>query len=434
MLFPRHSVKTAILVGTTVSITFAATAPVSAASLAHPGVVSDNPANWTPHMLDGTVYRFAVIGDRTYAGGSYTRVRNANSPTELNRRYLIGFSRTSGLIDTGFNPVFDGAVEGLAAAADGRSLYVGGRFTTVNGVRSRGVVRLDAATGAVWPGWRPANIGGQVEDVKLVGDRLFVGGSFQGVDGQIRRGLVALNAQTGAADPFLDGITVAEARTTQSGATGPVKITEMDVTPNGRTLVIIGNFNVVSGQPRPQVAVIDLSGASATLSGWATERFRQNCAQGFPTWVRGVSIAPNGSYLAIAATGGAGGAGALCDSVSRWELGPTTAGQRETWVNHSGGDTLISVAATGVAIYVGGHQRWMDNPLGRDGAGPGAVARDGIAAVDPVTGKALPWNPGKTRGVGTQDVYATPDGLWIGSDGSRVGGEFHGKIAFFPLS
>jgi beta-propeller uncharacterized protein DUF5122 len=415
------------------AVTIAAGATAQAASTAHATVVSADPANTTPHMLDGTVYKFGAIGNRIYAGGSYTQVRNANSQTVLDRRFLIAFNKDTGLIDTGFNPTFDAAVHGLVAAPDGQSLYVGGDFRNVNGVRSRGVVRLDAATGAIWPGWSPANIGGQVGDLKLLGGRLLVGGSFLGVNGTTRPGLVALNAETGAAGAFLNGITLSEARVTQTGATGPLKVTEMDVTPDGTKLVIIGNFNQVAGLPRPQVAVVDLTTDPATLHSWATERFRQNCAPGFPSWIRGVSISPDGTYMGIATTGGPNSPTALCDSLSRWELTGTGGNQRPTWVNHTGGDTLYSVAVTGAAVYTGGHQRWMNNDLGRNFAGPGAVPREGIAAVDPVTGKALPWNPGKTRGVGTQDIFATPEGLWIGSDGSKVAGEFHGKIAFFPL-
>ncbi|MFD0594927.1 hypothetical protein ACFQZ4_23165 [Catellatospora coxensis] len=50
-----------------------------------------------------------------------------------------------------------------------------------------------------------------------------------------------------------------------------------------------------------------------------------------------------------------------------------------------------------------------------------------------MTGKAFTWNPGKDRGVGTEDIYPTTAGLWIASDTDTVHGEFHGRIAFFPL-
>jgi hypothetical protein len=91
------------------------------------------------------------------------------------------------------------------------------------------------------------------------------------------------------------------------------------------------------------------------------------------------------------------------------------------------------VLVTGAAVYVQGHQRWLDNPYGRDYAGPGAVSRPGIGAIDPVQGKALPWNPGKTRGVGGKDMLATSAGLWVGSDGAQFAGETRSRIAFCPL-
>ena len=65
----------------------------------------------------------------------------------------------------------------------------------------------------------------------------------------------------------------------------------------------------------------------------------------------------------------------------------------------TGGDSLYAVAVTGAAVYVGGHQRYLDNPNGTttrprpDRGGP-----VGIGALNPLTGKALPWNPTRTRG------------------------------------
>jgi hypothetical protein len=122
----------------------------------------------------------------------------------------------------------------------------------------------------------------------------------------------------------------------------------------------------------------------------------------------------------------------MCDSAARFEV----AGRgrhNPTWVNRTGGDSLYAVAVTGSAVYVGGHQRWMNNPYGRESAGPGAVSRPGIAALDPRTGRALSWNPTKDRGVGTRAIVATTTGLLIGSDTTRLAREYHGRIGMFPI-
>ena len=55
------------------------------------------------------------------------------------------------------------------------------------------------------------------------------------------------------------------------------------------------------------------------------------------------------------------------------------------------------------------------------------------AAIDPLTGRALPWNPTKSRNHGTMVLYATPAGLWVGSDGENFGREYHAGIGFAPL-
>jgi hypothetical protein len=50
-----------------------------------------------------------------------------------------------------------------------------------------------------------------------------------------------------------------------------------------------------------------------------------------------------------------------------------------------------------------------------------------------VTGKALDWNPTHSRNNGVTVLFATKDGLWVGSDGTRFGHEDHAGIGFAPL-
>ncbi|PSK66573.1 hypothetical protein B0E53_01452 [Micromonospora sp. MH33] len=405
--------------------------PALAVNAAHSTVVGANPADWTPHALDGTVYRILQIGNRVYLAGSFTKVRNAGQTAQLAMPRLLAIDATTGRIDTTFRPVVNGTVKALAASPDGRSLYLGGAFTTVNGVAAPRVARVDAATGARVAGFAPAALNNQVNDMRLVGNRLILGGAFQTVGGVTRRALAALNATTGAADASVN-LRIEGPRKTTSGATAPVKIEALDVSADGRRLVFVGNFSSVAGVARHQLAVANLTDTGATLSGWSTLRYQPQCAASMPTYLRGVDISPDGTWF-VAVTTGAAFPGTLCDAASRFEFGTETGGKQPTWVNYTGGDTLLSVAITGAAVYVGGHQRWLDNPYGRNSAGAGAVSRPGIGAIHPTTGKALAWNPTKDRGVGTAELYATDRGLWVGSDTVTVAGEYHARVAFLPL-
>jgi hypothetical protein len=122
----------------------------------------------------------------------------------------------------------------------------------------------------------------------------------------------------------------------------------------------------------------------------------------------------------------------VCDAAARFEFGikkPTV----PTWINYTGGDTLHSVDVTPAAVYVQGHNRWLDNPYGVDSPGPGSVQRRGIGAIDSVTGKALSWNPDKPAQQGGRAFLWSGTGLWVGSDSVTVGGEYHRGLAFFPL-
>jgi hypothetical protein len=403
--------------------------PASSASIGHGSVVGANPVNFTPNVEDdavvanAAVHAIARVGDTIFASGAFRTVTNASRTVTYTRFNFLAFSASTGSVHP-MAPEFNGTVWALQAS--GSSIYVGGAFTQVNGVARRGLVKLDATTGAVDPTFNPVIKWGNVTEIRLVGGRLFVGGSFP-------KKLAALDPTTGADTGYLAlGISGSAA----SNA-GPTKIYRFAVSPQGDRLVAVGNFTTVAAAPRRQAFMVRL-GSSATLSPWHPPALDIQCtATKIPVYLKDVDFSPDGSYFVFAGSGGYPKSEdigkAVCDAGSRFETADETALAQPTWINYTGGDTLHSVAATGAAVYVQGHQRWMDNPFGRDFAGPGAVSRPGIAALDTGTGKALSWNPTKTRGVGGKDFFASSTGLWVGSDGNRFAAEFRAGIAFCPL-
>ena len=404
--------------------------------MAHPGaavnvpqavVVSSNPADWTPHVLDGKVAAIVQVGNKMVAGGQFTRVASAAAPTTaIPRSNIFAFDATTGAIDTAFAPVLDGQVEALAVAPDGLHVFAGGSFTKINGVAQKSLVKLRLSDGARITAFK-GKTNARVKDMAVSGGRLYIGGTFKTANGIARSALAAVDPVTGALSADVN-LAITGPRN------GTVNIDKFDITPDGTRMIAIGNWTYVAGLQRDQIVMLNLATSPVTVTDWATTRYQQQCAKVFDTYMRDVDISPDGSYFVVGTTG-AYRAGSLCDAAARWETGATGPGQQPTWVDYTGGDTLYSVAITGTAVYVGGHQRWMNNSAAADRAGPGAVAREGIAALDPVNGLPLSWNPGRDRGVGAFALVATAQGLWIGSDTDRIGRyEYHGRIAFMPLA
>jgi beta-propeller uncharacterized protein DUF5122 len=391
---------------------------------AQSAVVSTNPVDFTPHVLDGTVWSMAVVGDTVVVGGSFTKVADSSRRFTYARRNIFAYGLNDGAIRQ-FAPAFDGAVYSLSAAADG-TVFAGGAFKTVNGTTQRGLTRLflngQRATSF------NANINwGDVRALAARGAQLYVGGTFESINGVRRPALARLSGITGAVDTGFD------ARLTAPGL-ARTRVEHFDISPDGSRLVAIGAILRSNNYDRTQVAMFGIAGPTAVLADWYTDAYKPACMKGFDTYLRQVKFSPDGSYFVIAATGRASAPDRLCDSAARFEV--AGAGRHNpTWVQRTGGDSLYAVAVTGAAVYLGGHQRYFDNPYGTDakGPGPGAVARNGIGAVDPSTGRALTWNPTRARGVGVRCFVVVPNGLLVGSDTDQLGHEYHGRIGEFPV-
>ena len=308
----------------------------------------------------------------------------------------------------------------------GKALYIGGDFTHVNGVARPGLAKINAITGQVITKFAPRFAPGTITEIRKARGRLIVGGTYSGR-------LKAFSPKTGRDTGYL--ALAFQGRVADNA--GPTDVYRFAVSPNNRRLVAIGNFTSVGGAERWRAVMLNLGKNRAKLNRWSYDPLKRLCrASSLPNYLKDVDFAPDGSFFVLVSTGfvpQSGGIGTdVCDATARFDMG-VPAPTAPTWINYTGGDTLHSVAVSGAAVYVQGHQRWLDNPWGVDDPGLGAVSRPGIGAIDPETGSALAWNPGKTRGVGGRDMLLTASGLWVGSDGQYFGGEYRPRIAFAPL-
>jgi hypothetical protein len=401
------------------------------ASLTDDSFVSDNPANYTPNVNQGAVTSLAKVGNTMVAVGKFTTVTDFHGTT-FNRTNIFAFDANTGEISTSFVPQVNGTASRVIDSGDGTSVYVVGAFSQVNSTPASHAARITVSNGALVTSFKAAASNGVINDAVLRDDKLYVGGAFKKMGGHDRTLLAALNASTGA-----DTGAVASTLTDVFNG-GSTTVKALDVSQDDSRMVAIGNFRTVDGATRTQIAMWDTTVSPAVLTSWSTDGYNHPCAaNAFDTYMRDVSITPDGSYFAVATTGAFDGGvnnNSLCDTITRWEMGASGSGQTPSWVDYSGGDTFYAVTAIGKIIYIGGHQRWVNNPYAGDAPGPGAVSREGMAVFDARNGLPFSWNPGRARGVGLREFLAVDNGIWVAHDTNRLGHEQRKRIAFLPIA
>jgi hypothetical protein len=429
--------------------------PPAGAAVPLSGVVSQTPAAWTPNIFPGTstssvcqqwfgslgcnaasVLSTAMVNGEVVVAGAFTQVcqpgpassGHCASGTTVTRDDLFAYQLGTGVIDPNFVPQLDkGPVESVVTGPN-NTVYVGGDFTTVNGVAHPGVVQLNVAPGnASMDGQVVTAFKGSVNKgvraMAVNGNALYIGGDFTTADSTAEGGLARLNATTGAVD------TTFSMPISNPPTTG-LSVEAMSLAPSGNLLAVSGDFLDVAGQSRPRVALINTGGgvgSTAKLANWAAPIFANNCSKQHD-YVRGIDISPDGSYLVVADTGYKSDGTtnpAVCDAAARFPTAATGTNIQPTWINYFGGDSAYSVQITGPVAYIGGHNRWMNNECGLNNiCEDNAVLTQGLSAVDTNTGLAIPWfHPLTLRGNGIVSMEAFPAGLFSGSRGGLLIGD-----------
>jgi hypothetical protein len=457
--------RSALIAGVTGAIMAALCVP-AAPALAQTGRVLAAPEAGTPTLVatgtTETIRQLATCGGTMYAVGTFTEISGSNgtSTQTFSRNNVFSFSETAPFTVTSWNPNVNGTVNTIAfSGGNCATAYIGGQFTTVGGVAAKNLAAVSTSTGGLVSGFKD-NAGGKVETILAVNGHLLTGGFFKGISGSTADPYYAsLSPATGKDDGFLH-LNISGHIQFPGVKANATEVFNQQLSHGGTLVLVEGDFTSVGGLNRRQIFMINVTGATAALTGWTSPEFDGsdpnatlnpndkyfNCGASHPFYIHAAAWSPDDQKIYIADTGvkailwnGTFPLVGLCDAAAAF---PATQSQVfSDWIAYDGCDSLYSVAAGGNAVYVAGHNRWFNNQNQCNKAGPGAIPAPGLAGLTPgPTGGSLILNTAGTaglysrsRGHGADDMLLNTSGLWIASDNFGGGTSCGGQAGFSGL-
>ncbi|MFD5905550.1 DNRLRE domain-containing protein [Streptomyces microflavus] len=233
-------------------------APVAAAP---PAAALTDPVGFTADHLptyqtNGIVWALAEANGVVYAGGTFSAVRPAGTPSGGSSTHAVNFAAFNAATGAparcplSFTRSGGAAtVRALAVSPDRSTLYVGGYFNAVNGSSANGLVAVDTATCTRRAGLAP-DFSATVRALDVAPNgTVYAGGDFQSVNGQTRR--------------FFGAVTPAGAVTGWNpDADDPGRT--LRVTPDGQSVLIGGDFFTVGGADSHAIAVTSATTGALT--------------------------------------------------------------------------------------------------------------------------------------------------------------------------
>ena len=231
----------------------------------------------------------------------------------------------------------------------------------MGGTAAKNIAKISTTTGAPVPTfWNAAP--GRVNHIEAVNGHLLLGGNVTAY-------LKSVSPVTGRSDgltvPAISGKYVFPGAGSNS-----TKVYNMSV--HGNRVLVMGVFIQVGGLSRKQIFMLNVPAGpgAATVDPWYSPEFNSDCSGSHPFWLQDAAWSPDGATVYTATTGykpwqksASLPRSELCDSAAAFSSGPSSL-QVHKWINYTGCNSLFSVAADADTVYVGGHQIWMNNPLG----------------------------------------------------------------------
>ncbi len=350
-------------------------------------VSSSQPNDARPVHTNDTVWTVLRVGGKVYLGGDFTSVNGKP------RSGLAAINANTGRL-TAWAPKANSSVLALAASPSGDSIYAGGEFTSVDGIARGHVVAIGASTGRVRKEWN-AHADLPVYSLATLGSRrVYLGGKFREVNGRNRQGLAAVGSAEGKLYPKWTPTVNGNVRT-------------LGLSPNNRRLYAGGNFSVISGKRRPNLAALDP--ATGAVKDWTPNPKVDNDYEVFDLAVTNKTV-----YVA--------GGGRNPDGTAE----AFTAGRgASVWRYSSNGD-FQAVTRLKRKLYFGGHFTSLERKTEK-------LRRNKLMAVAATTGRLdAGWKPSANAGVWSMTADPVRQRVYAGGAFTKISG--HPKRGFAQLS
>lgn len=374
----------------------------SPASALSPGVAFSAVAlpTW---QTNGIAWAMAEANGVMYVGGTFTQVRppgtaagSSQSRSAVNFAAFDAYTGSPTSCALSFTGGTGTTVRAMDVSPDGSKLYVGGSFTTVNGVTANRLAAINLPGCTVDTTFRPGTVNNTVRTIAATSDAVYIGGDFTTVNGTSRSRFAAVGT-TGNLLPWApaaDGVGRA-----------------LDV-PEGRSVVLLaGDFSTVNGAESRAMAVVD-NAAGGTVRAYAPADY-------IPTSAVVKDITSDGTSFYVA---GEGMGSRSFDGRARLSLSDN---YEQIWKDTCQGATQAVLPYKDV-LYSGHH---VHDCSGMNGFADGV--RKHLSAQDinnpyPFLGWSPDTNDGQGEGLGPRALAVTSEGsgdvLWVAGEFTTTNG------------
>ncbi len=359
-------------------------------------ITADDLSTW---QTNGIVWSMAAGDGVVYAGGTFSTVRPPKAAPGTGEQPAVNFAAFDAATGapTGCSLSFTvssgtATVRSLALSPDGETLYAGGQFGAVNGVGVSNIAAIDTATCTVRNNFK-IGVSATVRALAVTADTVYLGGDFNTVGGQTRNKFAAVTTAGASLLPFT--------------ANADEVARAVEVTPDGRHVLLGGDFFRINGTTTHALAVVDATTGQLTKT---YPGFIHNNST-----VQDITTDATGFYTANEGTGGGVFDGRIALNLSDFQ---------QRWRDTCLGATQ-SVAVYSGVLYSGSHAHDCVSM----GAFPDQPRKHLLAqAVDDP--KLLPWFPDTNDGIGepvgprvmTQTGKGGRHYLWVGGEFTTVNG------------